>query len=104
MKVKLHKAQKTMFAYKAKCTFLVAIIGTLACVCTVTSQMALADEATNYPNSINGVERWKIMEANIDKIVGMKREQIEAALGKAKFTTSRHGNEDTEGFDIEQDL
>ena len=70
-----------MLTYKAKCTFLVAIIGTLACVCTVTSQMALGDEATNYPNPINGVERWKIMEANIDKIVGMKREQVHKLFG-----------------------
>jgi len=103
--------QKNILATYQKCRFLVAIFGPLACI-SISAPMTLANETTTFQNPINGVERGKIMEANVTwkklqpfvhNLVGMNREQVATIIGKQKFTSSSHSDEDTEGFEVEQE-
>lgn len=76
----LKSLDKNIFASPEKYRFLLAIFGALSCI-SISAPTTLANETTTFPNPINGVARWKIMEANIDKIVGMKREQVHKLFG-----------------------
>lgn len=107
----LNSLDKNILATYQKYRFLVAIFGALSCI-SISAPRTLANETTIFPNPITGVERKKIMEAKltwkklqpfVHNFVGMNREQVAASIGKPKFVSSSHSDDDTEGYEVEND-
>lgn len=107
----LNSLDKNILATYQKCRFLAAIFGALSCI-SISAPKTLANETTTSPNPINEVERKKIMEAQltwkklqpfVHNFVGMNREQVAASIGKPKFVSSSLSDDDTEGYEVEND-
>ncbi len=107
----MNSLDKNILATYQKYRFLVAIFGALSCI-SISAPTTHANETTTFPNPITGVERKKIMDAKltwkklqpfVHNFVGMNRKQVAASIGKPKFVSSSHSDDDTEGYEVESD-
>lgn len=73
----------------------------LICFTTTCARPAVAGDSTNSPNPIHGVERWKIMEENIDKIVGMNRQLVHKLFGGVDSLPDGVGNRQKEVIQLD---
>ncbi|MFA6207821.1 MAG: hypothetical protein WCT03_08935 [Candidatus Obscuribacterales bacterium] len=73
----------------------------LICFTSPCAGPAVAGDSTNFPNPIHGGERWKIMEKNIDKIVGMNRQLVHKLFGGVDSLPNGVGNRQKEVIQLD---